>query len=67
MLALSNHGSQSAHFAIYPYGGELAAPSHLDVHHLPAGKSPSQSPTAVATYRRRLSGHLEAGKPGVTG
>ncbi|WUJ68545.1 phospholipase C, phosphocholine-specific [Kribbella soli] len=48
MLALSNHGSQSAHFAIYPYGGELPAPTHLDVHHSHAGKSPSQSPTAVA-------------------
>jgi phospholipase C len=48
MLALSNHGSQSAHFAIYPYGGELPAPTHLDVHHAGADKSPSQSPTAVA-------------------
>jgi len=38
MLALSNNGSQSAHFAIYPYGGELPAPSHLDVRH---GETPA--------------------------
>ncbi|TDC22854.1 phosphocholine-specific phospholipase C [Kribbella albertanoniae] len=30
-VALSNEGSESAHFAIYPYGGELPAPAHLDV------------------------------------
>ena len=30
-LRLSNEGSSAAHFAIYPYGGELAAPEHLDV------------------------------------
>jgi phospholipase C len=31
MLALSNDGAEPAHFAIYPYGGELPAPAHVDV------------------------------------
>ena len=31
LLALSNDGAEAAHFAIYPYGGELPAPAHLDV------------------------------------
>jgi phospholipase C len=30
-LTLSNQASEAAHFAIYPYGGELPAPAHLDV------------------------------------
>ncbi|MFI5708579.1 phosphocholine-specific phospholipase C [Kribbella sp. NPDC051620] len=30
-LALGNEGDESAHFAIYPYGGELPAPAHVDV------------------------------------
>jgi phospholipase C len=30
-LALGNYGDEAAHFAIYPYGGELAAPAHVDV------------------------------------
>ncbi|GAA0959301.1 phospholipase C, phosphocholine-specific [Kribbella koreensis] len=30
-LALGNEGDQAAHFAIYPYGGELPAPAHVDV------------------------------------
>jgi len=31
MLALGNDGAEAAHFAIYPYGGELPAPAHVDV------------------------------------
>ncbi|MFG1622850.1 phosphocholine-specific phospholipase C [Kribbella sp. NPDC049227] len=31
MLALGNDGDQAAHFAIYPYGGELPLPAHVDV------------------------------------
>jgi phospholipase C len=31
MLAVSNGGAEAAHFAIYPYGGELPAPAHVDV------------------------------------
>ncbi|MEU4293423.1 phosphocholine-specific phospholipase C [Kribbella sp. NPDC026596] len=31
MLAFSNDAAEAAHFAIYPYGGELPAPAHLDV------------------------------------
>jgi len=31
MVALGNDGAEAAHFAIYPYGGELPAPAHLDV------------------------------------
>ncbi|MFI7066322.1 phosphocholine-specific phospholipase C [Kribbella sp. NPDC050124] len=30
-LALGNRGAESAHFAIYSYGGELPAPEHVDV------------------------------------
>ncbi|WP_328995342.1 phospholipase C, phosphocholine-specific [Kribbella sp. NBC_01245] len=30
-LRLANRGTAAAHFAIYPYGGELVAPAHLDV------------------------------------
>jgi len=30
-LRLGNDGDAAAHFAIYPYGGELPAPAHLDV------------------------------------
>ncbi|MEV0285068.1 phosphocholine-specific phospholipase C [Kribbella sp. NPDC050820] len=30
-LALGNKGAESAHFAIYSYGGELPAPAHVDV------------------------------------
>jgi phospholipase C len=30
-LRLGNKADEAAHFAIYPYGGELAAPAHLDV------------------------------------
>ncbi|MEU4601957.1 phosphocholine-specific phospholipase C [Kribbella sp. NPDC023972] len=30
-LALGNQGTESAHFAIYSYGGELPAPEHVDV------------------------------------
>jgi phospholipase C len=30
-LALGNDGAEAAHFAIYPYGGELPAPAHVDV------------------------------------
>ncbi|MGW6200547.1 phosphocholine-specific phospholipase C [Kribbella sp. NPDC055110] len=48
MLALSNHGPQSAHFAVYPYGGELPAPAHFDVHHTHADKTPGDNPTAIA-------------------
>ncbi|TDW94351.1 phospholipase C [Kribbella pratensis] len=48
MLALSNHGPQSAHFAVYPYGGELPAPAHFDVHHTHADKTPGDTPTVVA-------------------
>jgi phospholipase C len=31
VLTLRNFGTKSAHFTIYPYGGELPAPKHLDV------------------------------------
>ena len=31
MLALGNDAAEAAHFAIYPYGGELPVPAHLDV------------------------------------
>jgi len=31
MLAVGNDGAEAAHFAIYPYGGELPLPAHLDV------------------------------------
>ncbi|GAA3089960.1 phospholipase C [Kribbella aluminosa] len=47
MLAISNHGAQSAHFTVYPYGGELPAPAHLDVHHAAADKTPGDTPTLV--------------------
>ncbi|GAA2323463.1 phospholipase C, phosphocholine-specific [Streptomyces kunmingensis] len=30
-LSLVNEGSSSAHFALYPYAGEFAAPRHFDV------------------------------------
>jgi phospholipase C len=30
-LRLGNKADETAHFAIYPYGGELPAPAHLDV------------------------------------
>ena len=30
-LRLGNDAPEAAHFAIYPYGGELPAPAHLDV------------------------------------
>jgi phospholipase C len=30
-LRLGNKADEAAHFAIYPYGGELPAPAHLDV------------------------------------
>ncbi|MGW1347243.1 phosphocholine-specific phospholipase C [Kribbella sp. NPDC002412] len=30
-LTLGNKGAESAHFAIYSYGGELPAPQHVDV------------------------------------
>ncbi|NEA33541.1 phospholipase C, phosphocholine-specific [Streptomyces sp. SID13031] len=30
-LALGNNAAEAAHFVIYPYGGELPAPAHLDV------------------------------------
>jgi phospholipase C len=30
-LALGNDSAEAAHFAIYPYGGELPAPAHVDV------------------------------------
>ncbi|GAA1583249.1 phospholipase C, phosphocholine-specific [Kribbella hippodromi] len=48
MLALSNNGSQSAHFTVYPYGGELPAPTHLDVHHPGRGAGAGTTPTALA-------------------
>ncbi|MGZ0146964.1 phosphocholine-specific phospholipase C [Kribbella sp. WER1] len=47
MLALSNHGAESAHFTIYPYGGELPAPTHHDVHHPNPDKTPGTTPTLV--------------------
>jgi phospholipase C len=31
VLTLRNFGTKSAHFAIYPYGGEFPAPRHVDV------------------------------------
>ncbi|ADB31710.1 phospholipase C, phosphocholine-specific [Kribbella flavida DSM 17836] len=30
-LRLANEGKEAAHFAVYPYGGELPAPGHFDV------------------------------------
>ncbi|MFD7158734.1 phosphocholine-specific phospholipase C [Kribbella sp. NPDC059898] len=47
MLALSNHGAQSAHFTVYPYGGELPAPTHYDVHHEATARTPGDTPTLV--------------------
>ena len=48
MLALSNNGSQSAHFAIYPYGGELPAPAHVDVKRSHVEKIAVDGPFEVA-------------------
>jgi phospholipase C len=31
VLVLRNFGTRSAHFAIYPDGGEFDAPKHVDV------------------------------------
>ncbi|WP_405065652.1 phospholipase C, phosphocholine-specific [Kribbella sp. NBC_01510] len=48
MLALGNEGAEPAHFAIYPYGGELPAPAHVDVKRSQVEKIPVDGPFEVA-------------------
>ena len=48
MLALGNEGAEPAHFAIYPYGGELPAPAHLDVKRSQVEKIAVDGPFEVA-------------------
>ncbi|MFP3987731.1 phospholipase C, phosphocholine-specific [Streptomyces sp. E11-3] len=51
-LALSNTGSSSAHFALYPYAGEYAAPQHTDVR----GEAQWEVPLASGSYRFTVTG-----------
>ena len=48
MLALGNDGAEAAHFAIYPYGGELPAPAHVDVRWSQVEKIPVDGPFELA-------------------
>ncbi|WP_433021448.1 phosphocholine-specific phospholipase C [Kribbella sp. CA-294648] len=47
-LRLGNDAPEAAHFAIYPYGGELPAPAHLDVKGELAQEVPVSGPYELA-------------------
>ncbi|MBQ0984523.1 phospholipase C, phosphocholine-specific [Streptomyces sp. F63] len=51
-LLLSNSGRSSAHFALYPYAGEYAAPQHRDV----KGEERWSVPLAGERYRFTVTG-----------
>ncbi|WP_443077252.1 phosphocholine-specific phospholipase C [Streptomyces sp. SP18CS02] len=51
-LALSNTGRASAHFALYPYAGEFAAPQHRDV----KGRAAWTVPLSGGAYRFTVTG-----------
>jgi phospholipase C len=52
VLTLRNFGTRSAHFTVYPYGGELAAPRHVDV----LGLQILRIPLAGTTYSLEVHG-----------
>ncbi|QNS08635.1 phosphocholine-specific phospholipase C [Streptomyces xanthii] len=67
-LNLSNTGSSSAHFALYPYAGEAAAPLHFDVPReqaVPVGAEGATAYDFVVTgpngFRREFRGRTDAG------
>ncbi|RJQ77749.1 phospholipase C, phosphocholine-specific [Pseudonocardiaceae bacterium YIM PH 21723] len=51
-IRLDNAGTQSAHFAIYPYAGEFAEPKHLDVR----GDHPEFIKITGSSYRLAVQG-----------
>ncbi|MDG4858629.1 phospholipase C, phosphocholine-specific [Streptomyces sp. T-3] len=51
-LSLLNSGRSSAHFALYPYAGEYAAPQHIDVR----GKAQWEVPLTSSGYRFTVTG-----------
>ncbi|MFD3972145.1 phosphocholine-specific phospholipase C [Streptomyces cyaneofuscatus] len=66
-VELSNSGRSSAHFTLYPYAGEFAAPQHKDVRGAghwtvpPAGEAYRFTVTGPNGFRREFAGPVQGG------
>ena len=70
-LRLGNDAPEAAHFAIYPYGGELPAPAHLDVQGELFRTIPVSGPFELAVqgpnrFWVELAGSVEESRPAST-